>query len=138
MPQALTVIKMDKQREYIWISMDKYKHTKNFYDGPDNNKAKGVLTMGTLNLWIKCITGHNNLAYFRSKIDAAINPACRLYRNNLETSIYHLLSTCNAMHGTQQELGMIEIPTPGREWSIKRISKFIDSPAIHNLLRYDT
>ena len=59
-----------------WIQDDRFKHTKAFYGKPDKNKAKGVMIMSTLNLsyWIKAITGHNNLAYFQSKLNIQIDP----------------------------------------------------------------
>ena len=78
---------------------NKYKLTKYFYDGPDKNKAIGILKMGTMNLtkWTRTITGHNTLAYFQSKLDPTIEPTCRLCNEKIETA-YHLLSDCDATY----------------------------------------
>ena len=48
----------------------------NFYDSPSKNKSKYILKIGTymLSTWIKSITGHNNLAYFQSKLNPEIDP----------------------------------------------------------------
>ena len=63
-----------------WITAPPYKHTKLFYDSPNKNKLKSISKMGTymLSTWIKSITGHNNLAYFQSKLNPEIHPTCRL------------------------------------------------------------
>ena len=50
-----------------------------------------------LSLWIRCITGHNNSAYFQSKLDPMIDPTCRLCQMEDETS-FHLLTNCDALH----------------------------------------
>ena len=44
---------------------------------------------------IKGITGHNNLAYFQSKINAEIDPICRLCHQANET-LHHLMTDCEA------------------------------------------
>ena len=77
-----------------WITAPQYKHTKLFYDSPNKNKSKYILKMGThmLSTWIKSITGHNNLAYFQSKLNPEIDPTCRLCLQANET-LHHLM-TC--------------------------------------------
>ena len=61
-----------------WNSEQKFRHTKLFYSKPDKNKAKGIMKMSTLNssTWIKGITGHDNVAYFKSLQDPSINLLC--------------------------------------------------------------
>ena len=80
-----------------WITAPQYKHTKLFYESPNKNKSKHVLKMGTymLNTWIKSITGHNNLAYFKSKLNPEIDPTCRLCLQANET-LHHLMTDCEA------------------------------------------
>ena len=82
-----------KQR---WVTTPQYKHTKLFYESP-NKKSKYILKMGTymLNKWIKSITGHNNLAYFQSKLNPEIDPTCRLCLQANET-LHHLMTECEA------------------------------------------
>ena len=86
----------------LWTSSSHYKHTKLFYNSPNKNKSKYVLKMGTamLGAWIKGITGHNNLAYFQSKLNPEIDPTCRLCEQENET--LHHLCTVLGMSTTQR------------------------------------
>ena len=122
-----------------WTDSARYKHTIFFYDGPDKNKSKGLLKRSTvaLNLWVKCITGHNNLAYFKSKVDPLVNPLCRLCGRENET-VHHLLATCDAMYNKRQEIGIYETPSGDRQWSIKKLETFLNLPIIIDMLSYDT
>ena len=80
-----------------WVSSPHYKHTKLFYEFPNKSKSKYILKMGTykLSVWIKDITGHNNLAYFQSKLNNKIDPTCRLCLQANET-LHHLMTDCQA------------------------------------------
>ena len=80
-----------------WVTPPQYKHTKLFYNSPSKNKSKHVLKMGTymLSTWIKRITGHNNLAYFQSKLNPEIDPTCRLCLQANET-LHHSMTNCEA------------------------------------------
>ena len=77
--------------KHKWTTSPQYKHTKLFYSSPNKNKSKYILKMGTymLSTWIKSITGHNNLAYFQSKLNPEIDPTCRLCLQANET-LHHL------------------------------------------------
>ena len=50
-----------------------------FYNGPDSIKAGYVMKLSRLQLarFIRIISGHNSLFYFRSKVDPDIKPTCR-------------------------------------------------------------
>ena len=111
-----------------WAEDSRFKHTKQFYDGPDQNKSKGVMKKSTmsLNCWIQCITGHNNLAYFQSKLDIEINSTCRLCRESQET-MYHLLTECPATQKLQRDIFQNRIPLPDRTWS-KKTHKLLQTP----------
>ena len=91
----------------------------------------------TLNLWVRSITGHNNLSYFKSKSDPLVNPLCRLCGKENET-IYHMLTTCDPMYNKKQELGIYEAPNGDRQWSIKKLERFLSLPIINSMLSYDT
>ena len=80
-----------------WKSDTRFKLTKEFYAAPNKLKSKGVLNMSSLTLstWVKGITGHNNLAYFQSKLDKEISPVCRLCNEDTKT-LSHLISKCEA------------------------------------------
>ena len=61
--------------------------------------------MGTymLSTWIKSITGHNNLAYFQSKLNSEIDPTCRLCLQANET-LHHLMTDCEATTSLQMDI----------------------------------
>ena len=69
-----------------WENDKRFKHTKWFL-GKANKKAKGLIQLSTINLSVVIagITGHNNLAYFQSKLDNNIDPTCRLCQQGAET-----------------------------------------------------
>ena len=78
----------------------------------------------TLSNWIKTITGHNNLAYFQSKIDPEISLVCRLCNYKDET-LFHLVTECEAIATQKLQIMENKIPLPDVEWSVKRILRFI-------------
>ena len=112
-----------------------YKHTKLYYDSPNKNKSKYVLKMGThtLSTWIKGITGHNNLAYFQSKLNTEIDPTCRLCLQANET-LHHLMTDCEATTSLQLDIMKNKIPLPDTTWSVKDMNTFIQ----HTLMINDT
>ena len=85
-----------------WIAAPQYKHTELFYNSPNKNKSKYIMKMGTymLSTLIKSMTGHNNLAYFQSKLNPEIDPTCRLYLHANET-LNHLMTDCEATTSLQ-------------------------------------
>ena len=122
-----------------WITAPHYKHTKLLYNAPNKNKSKYILKMGThlLSTWIKGITGHNNLAYFQSKLNPEIDPTCRLCIQSNET-LHHLMTDCEATSTIQLDIMKNKIPLPDMTWSTKNITEFIQHPLIHSLMTYDT
>ena len=88
-------------------------------------------------LIIAGITGHNNLAYFQSKLDPCISPRCRLCGGAYET-LYHLMTDYEATCHEQTNILKNKIPLPDGNWSIKDTMDFISSPKIHHLLNRDT
>ena len=95
-----------------WITAPHYKHTKLFYDSPNKNKSKYIL---------KSITGHNNLAYFQSKLNPDIDPTCRLCLQANET-LHHLMTDCEATTSLQLDIMKNQIPLPDMTWSVKDLS----------------
>ena len=116
-----------------------YKHTKLFYNTPNKNKSKCIMKIGTymLSTRIKRITGHNNLAYFQSKINPKIDSTCRLCLQSNET-LHHLMPDCEATTSLQMDIMKNWLPLPDMTWSVKDISKFIQHSLIHSLMTYDT
>ena len=62
-----------------------------------------------LSTWIKGITGHNNLAYFQSKLNTEIDPTCRLCLQANET-LHHLMTDCEATTSLQLDIMKNKIP----------------------------
>ena len=87
--------------------------------------------------WIKGITGHNNLAYFQSKIDNEIDPTCRLCLQAQET-LHHLMTDCEATSVIQFDIMKNKIPLPDMKWSVNDINKFMQHPLIYSLMTHDT
>ena len=82
-----------------------------FYNGPDKNKAKYVckLSRARLARFIRIISGHNSLFYFRSRIDPEIKPTCRFCLEDHET-FDHLVNHCPRFNSYRREyLSLIHI-----------------------------
>ena len=103
------------------------------------NLNRYILRMGTnkLGIWIKGITGHNNLAYFQSKLNNKIDPTGRLCLNANET-LHHLMTDCEATAMIQLNTLKNKIPLPDMTWSVKEIHTFMEHPIIHSLMTYVT
>ena len=73
---------------------------KEFYAEPDSAKAKYVLKLSQTDLarFIPLISGHNSLFYFRSKIDAEVNPSCRFCMEAPDTFM-HFVNDCPLLTG---------------------------------------
>ena len=84
--------------------------------------------MGThmLSTWIKSITGHNNLAYFQSKLNPEIDPTCRLCLQANET-LHHLMTDCEATTSLQMDIK----PNPTTRYDLvsKRHKQIYTAPA---------
>ena len=65
---------------------------------------------------IKSRTGHNNLAYFQSKLNPEIDPTCRLCLQANET-LHHLMTDCEST--TSLDIMKNHIPVPDMTWSVK-------------------
>ena len=85
-----------------WVESSKYGHTKNFYIGPDKNRAKKVLmhSRSAMSTLVQVITGHNLLSHFQSKQDRTICPMCRFCEEANET-FYHFANDCPCLRQTR-------------------------------------
>ena len=84
-----------------WDNVIDHKHSKRFIDGPDKNKAKGILRLSRsiLTLLIRAITNHNFLGSHKKKVDPNISTCCRFCEEDKETFM-HLLTDCPALRQT--------------------------------------
>ena len=90
-----------------------------------------------LRLWIRGITGHNNLSYFKAKQDSSIGPTCSVCSYKSET-MHHLLTQCEALNMQQRDILGDNLILPDLSWSIKRIMDFILNLRIAELLEHET
>ena len=90
-----------------------------------------------ISTWIKNITGQNNLAYFKSKLNPKIDPTCRLCQQANET-LHHLMTDCEATTPLQMDIMKNQIPLPDMTGSVKDRNTFIQHPLIHSLMTYAT
>ena len=113
--------------------------TKQFYSRPDSNQAKYVLKLGRLELsrFIKIITGHNGLFYFKSRIDTEINSICRFCLDADET-FYHLVTECPVHRLTRTDIFLDNIPYTNTEWSVRDLLLFSQAHGIRQALEGDT
>ena len=109
--------------------------SKLFYKKPDSNQAKYVIKLGRLELsrFIKIITGHNGLFYFRSKIDPEINPECRFCLEKEET-FYHLATECPVHRKNRNEIFLDNLPITDTRWSVRTLLIFSQVPGVREAL----
>ena len=96
-----------------WEMDDRFHHSKQFYGWPHRLKAKGIMMLNSskLKLWVACITGRDNLAYFQNKLNRELDPSCRLCNDAQETFV-HLVTDCPAAHLIPFELLQNKMPLP--------------------------
>ena len=110
-----------------------------FTNGPDRAKAKYVLKLSRLRAarFIRIISGHNSLFYFRHKIDAEINPCCR-FCNEEDETFYHLLNDCPRFSTNRREILYNKQVSNNHKWSVQELIEFSLLPGVDNALQGDT
>ena len=98
-------------------------HSKSFYSGPNEGKAKFVYKLARLELgrFVRIITGHNNLNFFQTKLGLANDASCRLCGEADET-ITHFLHSCPCLLGPRREIFLDKIPNSDMKWSVRDLS----------------
>ena len=122
-----------------WKSYNKANMSKFFYKSPDINQAKYVLKLGRIEMsrFVKIITGHNGLFYFKNKIDKEINPQCRFCLEDVET-FTHLLTDCPRFINKRREIFLdLDLKT-NEKWSVRDLLSFSTSDGIREALDGDT
>ena len=112
---------------------------KEFYSGPDSNKAKYVykLSRAHLSRFIRIIAGHNSLFYFRSKVDPDISPLCRFCLEENETFI-HLVNDCPRFINDRRDKLLNALISNDHMWSVQSLIDFSSLPGINAALEGDT
>ena len=115
-----------------WTKYPKARMTKLFLKGPNKNQAKYVLKINRIELsrYIKLITGHNGLFYFKSKIDRDISPICRFCLEDDET-FHHLVTNC-PRH--RNNIFLDEIPDFNSNWAVRALISFSNLTGIGEAL----
>ena len=138
-PIATSQIKATlKSKFYEWWRSDWEKEstcrqTKQFHPIPDSNMCKNLtkLARSQLSLYIKIVTGHNNLAYHAAKLDPSINPQCSLCEEEAET-FHHFITNCPCLWQSRRDVGIDE--NDSKTWTPERLLEFARIPAIEALL----
>ena len=110
-----------------------------FYSGPDSARAKEVCNLSRAKLarFIRLISGHNSLFYFRNKVDPDVNPICRFCLEEDET-FFHLVTSCPRFWNTRRELFQDSIITNDHLWSVNKLLEFSYSLGVQEALEGDT
>ena len=87
--------------------------------------------------FIRIISGHNSLFYFRSKVDPEIKPTCRFCLEEDET-FHHLVTDCPRYERKRVEYFYDNIITNDHKWSIKSLIDFSFLPGIDSAMQGST
>ena len=95
---------------------------KQFYAAPDRNKAKYVIKLNRIELsrFIKLISGHNGLFYFKHQIDKEINSICRFCLMEEET-FFHLATSCPKFWQSRRDIFLDEEVSDDMKWSVRNL-----------------
>ena len=106
-----------------------------FYHGPDKVKAKHVMKLSRHRLarFVRIISGHNSLFYFRSLIDPDTNSICRFCLEEDET-FFHLATECPRFRLTRQDKFLDMTITNDHMWSVDALINFSYMPGINGAL----
>ena len=106
-----------------------------FYGRPDANKAKYVLKLTRVDLarFIKIISGHNGLFYFKNKVDSEINSICRFCLEEDET-FHHLVTACPRFRLTRQDIFLDSDIKNYLSWSVRDLLRFSHTGGIGEAL----
>ena len=124
----------DNFKEYTGARMGK-----GFYCKPDKIKAKYVLKLarGKLSRFVRIISGHNALFYFKNKIDSEINAICRFCMEADETFM-HLVNDCPRFLEGRRDILNDFIISDDMLWSVDDLLNFSFQPGINEALEGDT
>ena len=142
-PKAHLTEQVEKYFYNLWEkefqNYDGARMGKLFYKRPDKIKAKYVckLSRARLARFIRIISGHNSLFYFRSKVDPDIRPTCRFCLENIET-FDHLINDCPRFNTYRREFFYDIKIQNDHEWNIQTLIDFSYLPGINHALEGDT
>jgi hypothetical protein len=96
----------------------------------NKKRSEKLLELGRYKLgtMIRVITGHNALAYFKNKIDAEIDPTCRLCMEEDET-FWHLATDCPVFIHERREC-LLDKNIERDNWEVKDLLLLSEIPKI--------
>ena len=95
------------------------------------------LSRAHLSRFIRIISGHNSLFYFRHKVDNDISPTCRFCMEEDEC-FFHLVNDCPRFFLTRRDIFLDQSICNDHEWSVRQLIDFSFSPGINAALEGDT
>ena len=119
-----------------WKEYKGARMAKLFYDHPCPKQAKYVLKLGRLELsrFLRLVSGHNGLVYFKNKIDGDINPICRFCLDADET-FYHFITSCPAFWESRREIFKdSNIADNNQDWSVRNMIIFSNLPGVREAI----
>ena len=128
---------MMKEWEKRWRSSDTCKHTKIFWERPDEKRSKQMLRLSRYEHGVvsRYFMGFNYTAYFKSKINKNISPYCA---SCLEVGLYlketgeHVILHCDRWSERRRRILEIEGENPGKIDPI-RLARFLSKKEIKEL-----
>ena len=129
LPKVEVKAKISEYFVEVWKSeWDAYKAArmgKQFYSKPCLMKAKYAMKLGRVELsrFIKLVSGHNGLFYFKSKIDPEISPICR-FCNESDETFYHFITDCPSLRLSRIDVLLDTEVNDDQSWSIRDILRF--------------
>ncbi|MEL6358425.1 MAG: reverse transcriptase domain-containing protein [Bacteroidota bacterium] len=131
--KQLTLEYIHNQWNTEWREYQAARQSKFFYPTVNTSKSREILLFGRFKLgtFLRIISGHNGLSYFRHLVDAENNdPFCRFCDSHrFETSI-HLLSECDFFALWRREIFLDNEPGPNWVWDPGKILDFMGHPDI--------
>ena len=125
--------------ENSWLEYGDARMAKIFYRKPDSNLAQKVLSLSRCELgrFLRLVSGHNGLFYFKSIIDGEVSATCRFCNIHTET-FYHLATDCPRFIQSRNDVFLDALPLSHTEWSVRGLLSFSYIPAINAALEGDT
>ena len=127
------------QWDNTWHNYRGGRMAKQFYPKSNRNQAKYVLKLGRLELsrFIRLVSGHNGLFYFKSRIDPEINSICRFCLEKDET-FHHLVTDCPAFNLSRREIFLTDEVKTQEDWSVRNMLIFSYLPGIREAIEGQT
>ena len=121
--------------ERDWTEYKGARMAKQFYKKPDSTQAKYVIKLSGMELsrFLRLVSGHNGLFYFKSKIDSEINPECRFCLEENET-FYHLITDCPTFKQSRDSIFLDETIDTSETWSVRNMLDFSYLPGVREAI----